>query len=524
LEQVNDLDWQSFHSSWTVVHRREEAVGFHLLHRWRSCVGWLLTVSPDVRPGFHLHGVFDLGGSQFLQVGKMKSQIITGDCLEVLKGLPDSSVHCCVTSPPYFGLRDYGMAGQIGMERTPTEYTNTLVEVFREVRRILKDDGTLWINLGDSYFGSGQGWGDTKTTNKNHNGSRERRKPEWTATGMKPKDLIGIPWTVAFALRMDGWYLRSDIIWHKPNPMPESVTDRPTKSHEYIFLMSKSARYYYDQDAIREPLRDASVARLIQDVEAQTGYDRVPGKTNGNMKAVRFGGNKHGDDESEFSRTKSGKEWNPKQAGSGGINDNRSGYFDKDTGEPLCGSTANKKSVWTVTTKGYSDAHFATFPPDLIEPCIKAGCAEGGTVLDPFSGAGTTGLVASRLGRNYIGIELNPAYVEMSQKRIENDCPMFNEVILEASDVTARKHGGNQNSEAAHDSVKDHKRVMCAKVFEYIVAQRDRGTTSKETAAALKMPLQTVSARMADLLALEMIVESGERRGGCGIRKAVFAK
>lgn len=372
----------------------------------------------------------------------MKLEILQGDCLEVLKTLPDESVNCCVTSPPYWGLRDYGCAGQLGLEKTPELYVAKMVEVFREVRRVLRGDGTLWLNLGDSYAGSGCGWSNNPESKQytNRHWSEDEKTKEFSkskrierGTGnCKPKDLVGVPWLTAFALRTDGWYLRSDIIWSKPNPMPESVTDRPTKAHEYIFLMSKSARYYYDQGAIREPLRDASIARLIQDVEAQEGSSRVPGKTNGNMKAVRFGGTKYGDDDSEYSRTKSGKEWTPKQAGSGGINDNRSGYFDKDTGEPLCGVTANKKTVWEVTTQGYSEAHFATFPPKLIEPCIKAGCPEGGTVLDPFSGAGTTGLVSSRFNRNYIGIELNKDYVEMSRKRIEQDAPMFNRIETSA--------------------------------------------------------------------------------------------
>jgi DNA modification methylase len=354
-------------------------------------------------------------------------EIRQGDALERLREMPDESVHCCVTSPPYWGLRDYGVSGQLGLEDNPNEYVIAMLEVFSEVRRVLRSDGTLWLNIGDSYVAGGRGGG----------GSFADERPGWDGVpmefgkkrgipGLKPKDLCGIPWLLAFALRSDGWYLRQDIIWSKPNPMPESVTDRCTKAHEYLFLLSKSARYYYDQDAIREPLRDASIARLIQDVENQTGSDRVPGKTNGNMKAVRFGGTKYGDDESEQTRTKSGKEWTPKQAGSGGINDNRSGYFDKDTGEPLCGSTANRKSVWTVTTQGYSEAHFATFPPKLIEPCILAGCLEGGTVLDPFCGAGTTGLVATRLQRNFVGIELNPAYVKMAERRITEDAPLFN--------------------------------------------------------------------------------------------------
>ena len=246
--------------------------------------------------------------------------------------------------------------------------------------------------------------------------------PYSTTEYLKPKDLCMIPARVALALQADGWWLRQDIIWAKPNPMPESVTDRCTKSHEYIFLLTKSATYFYDHEAIKTPIKDTSAARLIQDVESQRGSDRVPGKTNGTMKAVKFGGNKQCPD----TRLQSGKEWNPSMAGGGtSYKDGHSGYFDKE-GNALCGIMANKKSVWNITTKGYSEAHFATFPPEIPATCIKAGCPEGGTVLDPFSGAGTTGLVASRLGRNYIGIELNPEYIEMANNRIVDDAPLFN--------------------------------------------------------------------------------------------------
>jgi len=310
-----------------------------------------------------------------------------------------------------------------------------MVQVFAEIRRVLKPEGTLWLNLGDSYAGSGKGLngdgslGVINSAKQRSNAgslfadgsSLTSRHGLGSQDGCKPKDLIGIPWRVAFALQEAGWWLRQDIIWHKPNPMPESVTDRCTKSHEYIFLLTKSPRYYFDQDAIREPLKDASVARLIQDVESQNGSDRVPGKTNGAMKAVagkgrdRSNGNRNGLGASTLDK----KAFTPDQAGGGGINNrNRSGYFDRDTGEAMCGITANKKSVWTVTTQPFKDAHFATFPPKLIEPCILAGSKEGDLVLDPFSGAGTTGLVSLRHKRNFVGIELNPDYIKIAEKRL----------------------------------------------------------------------------------------------------------
>lgn len=329
------------------------------------------------------------------------NQIITGDCLNVLKTFPDNSIDCCVTSPPYFGLRDYGHEGQMGLEETPEKYVATMTSVFTEVRRVLKKEGTLWLNIGDSYSGSGKG-----------GQSEEKRSENWQPEyankgktyGFKPKDLIGIPWMLAFALRSDGWYLRQDIIWSKPNPMPESVTDRCTKAHEYIFLLSKSSRYYYDHEAIKQPLAISSTQRLSQDIESQEGSDRVPGKTNGKMKAVgQFVGGKKADNTDPMfaTRNSNGQEWSS------------DGF-------------ANKRSVWTVTTKPFKEAHFATFPEDLIVDCIKAGCPESGIVLDPFSGAGTTALVASKLNRNYIGIELNQDYIDISHKRLSSELGMFN--------------------------------------------------------------------------------------------------
>jgi DNA modification methylase len=316
-------------------------------------------------------------------------KILNGDCREVLKTMPDCSVHCCVTSPPYFGLRDYGCAGQIGLESTPDAYVTELVAVFREVWRVLADDGTLWLNLGDSYSGSGKG--PAGNLGKIHNEREIKQTSGIVPDGLKPKDLIGIPWRVAFALQADGWYLRQDIIWHKPNPMPESVKDRCTKSHEYMFLLSKSERYYFDQKAIAEPVTQSTIERLSQpNLENQVGSDRVPGKTNGNMKAVGRGG------KNAF-------------RGQGHMRDgdngpaNRDGRDMRDIG---VGDTRNKRSVWTVNTKPYKGAHFATFPSDLIRPCILAGCPKDGTVLDPFGGSGTTGEVAVSEGRKSILIEL----------------------------------------------------------------------------------------------------------------------
>jgi DNA modification methylase len=323
------------------------------------------------------------------------NSIINGDCITVLKTLPDNSIDCCVTSPPYFNLRNYGVDGQIGLEETPKAYVAKMVEVFLEVKRVLKPEGTLWLNLGDSYA-SNVSAGTKVFGNPEFNKNRPSREATKTAEkkvpeGLKPKDLIGIPWRVAFALQDDGWWLRSDIIWQKPNPMPESVTDRPTRSHEYIFLMTKSERYYYDANAIKEPIKEASLKRLNQDIENQQGSSRANGgaKTNGTMKAVMFGGNKK-----NGGRTYSGNPWAVKE------------------------KMANKRDVWTVATKPFTEAHFATYPEELIEPCILAGCPENGIVLDPFMGAGTTALVAWKNNRNYLGIELNKEYIKIADKRL----------------------------------------------------------------------------------------------------------
>lgn len=364
------------------------------------------------------------------------NKIIHGDCLEMLKTLPDGSIDCCVTSPPYYGLRDYGNIGQIGLEETPELFVSKMVEVFTEVKRVLKKEGTLWLNLGDSYAGSGRGANENgkQGTNK---GAIFNPKTSGKTFGLKPKDLIGIPWLTAFALRSAGWYLRQDIIWAKPNPMPESVTDRCTKSHEYIFLLSKSQKYYYDAEAIKNEslqVQDYSLTHKI-------GNKRNPDKLT-------------------------------------------NGFRPRDT--PAIYELSNKRSVWTVTTKPFLEAHFATFPEDLIVDCIKAGCPENicnkcgkarekiieseiirrkrpnqftsyreingqpdqtkvgintiitgltdcgcnagfspGIVLDPFSGAGTTALVARKLYRNYIGIELNQQYIDIAEKRLQKELGMF---------------------------------------------------------------------------------------------------
>ncbi len=422
-------------------------------------------------------------------------RILIGDCRERLAELADGSVHCCVTSPPYFGLRDYGHEGQMGLETTPEEFVAGMVEVFREVRRVLRDDGTLWLNIGDSYAGSwgAQGHRVTDSAQPSWHGSQIRNHPKRSRTGSvagfqcKPKDLIGIPWMLAFALRADGWFLRQDIIWSKPNPMPESVRDRCTKAHEYLFLLSKGPRYYFDAEAI-----------------AEASTDKSPGNiSHKGLTAYGAGDEKH--------RTKSGlvayaerKRQSGKQHKQTALGQHIGGYL----GSNDAYATRNKRSVWEIATQPFSEAHFATYPPALIEPCIQAGTSEKGccskcgapwmratkltapdgreavvtqgrsakgpdgkplignnmthpgekgsfnatkgvlrrefagwvaqcecnasmvqaTVLDPFFGAGTTGLVADRLGRNCIGIELNPEYAAIAQRRLNADAGLFSEV------------------------------------------------------------------------------------------------
>lgn len=400
-----------------------------------------------------------------------------GDSREVLKTLPDCSVHTCITSPPYFGLRDYGVDGQIGLEQTPDEYVRSMVELFREVRRVLRDDGTLWLNLGDSYaaqrsgtampaetLAGGIGGKGEEDTHRGHGSTHPHRNA--SAIGLKHKDLIGIPWRVALALQADGWYLRQDIIWHKPNPMPESVTDRCTKAHEYIFLLSKQPKYYFDNEAIKEPVVSVQPPRRFGRKE----YEKA--QTEGGHKAAR-------DIAVELGQ---------------GTESSMGNHY----GRVFGGETKrNKRSVWTVTTKPFRGAHFATFPEDLILPCVRAGTGEYGccskcgkpwerevevkktfesgsgrsgnlpegkygknlqgggetkdirrgpvchsktigwipscdcedakitpcTVLDPFNGAATTGVVALKEGRRYIGIELNPDYIKLSEQRIKEQVP-----------------------------------------------------------------------------------------------------
>jgi DNA modification methylase len=345
----------------------------------------------------------------------MTVTILQGDCRDVLLTMADKSVNCVVTSPPYFGLRDYGVDGQIGLEQTPDAFVAEMVAVFREVRRVLRDDGTLWLNLGDSYANDGKWGGHTggKHVSALHCSPIGRNK---RYTGLKPKDLIGIPWRVAFALQEDGWYLRQDIIWSKPNPMPESVTDRCTKAHEYIFMLSKSARYFYDIEAVKEDASEnpVTVARNARADKGIVGASALHGTKQGQS------GN-GGWDRAANGRTDKQRGHSRRHAG---FNDR----WDAMEREEQCSGKRNKRSVWTVATKPFSEAHFATFPPDLIEPCIKAGCPAGGTVLDPFGGAGTTGMVADRLQRNAILIELNPAYIEIARNRITDDAGMFGEV------------------------------------------------------------------------------------------------
>lgn len=299
-------------------------------------------------------------------------KIITGNAIEVLKELPDCSADCCITSPPYLGLRDYGVSGQLGLENSLEAYINRLTDIFREVRRVLKNDGTLWLNIGDSYVSSNSEYSNCKR-----------------------KDLIGAPWLLAFALRNDGWYLRQDIIWEKPNAMPESVKDRCTKSHEYIFLFSKQSKYYFDYEAIKEP-----AVGFNNIVPAGSKGTLRPNSRlrKGNSRTFRGGG--------VYTKGQSFNNSAEIMRESHGNNENMTGL-------------RNKRSVWTVATQGYKEAHFATFPEKLIEPCVLAGSRDGGIILDPFIGSGTTAVVAKKHNRGFIGIELNPEYVEMAKRRLE---------------------------------------------------------------------------------------------------------
>jgi len=311
------------------------------------------------------------------------ADVFACDVIDGLGCIPNAIVRCCVTSPPYWGLRDYGVAGQIGLEQSPEAYVSRLVDVFREVRRVLCDDGTLWLNLGDSYAATTKGSGGPDSsstlvgTKAEHNG--QRMAPRKMLLGsLKPKDLVGIPWRVAFALQADGWYLRQDIIWHKPNPMPESVRDRCTKAHEYLFLLAKSERYYYDAEAVKE--ESVGTWNAARNTLAANGVKNVYLAKTGQRRTA--GADTHHRDEERTGR--------------------------------------NRRSVWTITPKPYKGAHFATFPPDLVEPCILAGSKPGDIILDPFAGSGTTLGVARRLGREAIGCELNPEYITLMHSRIES--------------------------------------------------------------------------------------------------------
>mgnify|MGYP003587808677 CR=1 FL=1 len=331
----------------------------------------------------------------------MKAEILIGDCLDRMRELPPGIAQTCVTSPPYFGLRDYGVDGQIGLEATPEEFVAKMVEVFREVRRVLRDDGTLWLNLGDSYATS-----DTSALLARKLVLPGGYNPEYLDPfPLRQKNLIGIPWRVAFALQADGWCLRSDIIWHKPNPMPESVTDRPTKAHEYLFLLAKSDRYYFDSDAFKEP-----------QVKGASGSEFHTGKT--------------GEHQQGRASTKPRKSGNKERSYGGGPGKRPDDHLGSDVPWGDVDGMRNRRTVWTIPTHPFRGAHFATFPPALVEPCVLAGCPIGGTVLDPFSGAGTTGVVALRSQRNYIGCELNPAYAAISEARIREDAPMLNDVSV----------------------------------------------------------------------------------------------
>lgn len=319
-------------------------------------------------------------------------RMLCGDALDVLRTLPDEGANCCVTSPPYWGLRNYGMENQIGLEATPEQYVARLVDVFRELRRVLRNDGTLWLNLGDCYAtGAGEvgncpGGGEQGERWAGYRGTRDGSPKHSAAAigpmvqpnrmpipGLKPKDLVGIPWRVAFALQADGWWLRSEIIWSKPNPMPESVTDRPTKAHEQIFLLTKNERYHYDADAIAEPCGGFN------------GSSFTTGKTH----------------------------------------DARHHLAAVGKGERTEPTRRNKRSVWTIATLPTPDAHFATFPIDLAQTCILAGTPAEGLVIDPFAGAGTTGLAALKHGRRFLGIELNQEYISIAENRVARHCPLL---------------------------------------------------------------------------------------------------
>ena len=316
-------------------------------------------------------------------------KFIQGNCIDKIKELEDNSIDCVVSSPPYFGLRDYGVDGQFGLEKTYKEYLANTVKVFETFKPKLKDTATIWWNVGDSYHRTGtdqpiqRGLLNKKSINNRYGWDKKHREKN---SDFKPKDLMMIPNRIAIALQDDGWWIRSEIIWHKPNPMPESIKDRPTSSHEKIWLITKNKKYYYDADAIKEPTTESTKQRYKSGWKGNEERDYVSGKQN------------------HFSK-----------------------YIGTEKSKQDALKGRNKRNVWTVTTKPFKDAHFATFPKDLIEPCIKAGCPEGGVVLDPFGGSGTTGIVAKSLNRQSILIELNPEYIKIAKKRAEKEFGLFNE-------------------------------------------------------------------------------------------------
>jgi DNA modification methylase len=349
-----------------------------------------------------------------------KIKIIQGNCVDKIKELENNSIDCVVSSPPYFGLRDYGVDEQFGLEKTYQDYLANTVKVFETFRPKLKDTATIWWNVGDTYSNYkdcksiGQTLAKGTSREKAHEitkgKSHTRDSKLLKKSGLKDKDLMMIPNRVAIALQDAGWYIRSEIIWHKPNPMPESVRDRPTSCHEKIWLITKSKKYYYDHEAIKEPITDTTAIRLLQkNIDNQKGSLRGNGgmKSNGNMKAVGR------------------KKFDKNMGGSNTSFVDHSGYKKAD-GSYMINPTRNKRNVWTITTKPFRDAHFATFPKDLIEPCIKAGCPENGTVLDPFGGSGTTGIVAALNNRNAILIELNQDYIDIANRRINKEVGLFN--------------------------------------------------------------------------------------------------
>jgi len=359
----------------------------------------------------------------------MSVTILKGDCRDVLRALPDESVHCIVSSPPYWRQRDYGVAGQLGLELTPEAYISDLVAIMREARRLLRSDGTAWINIGDKWASGGNGGGGSYMAERAAWADKQNAKG-WRSppAGYKDKDLVGLPFMLGFAMRADGWFWRQCNIWAKPNGMPESVSDRSTISHEYVLQFSKRNDYWYDADAARTPPAPSTETRLAQDIDGQAGSDRANGgtKTNGPMKAVgrKLTGSPHGR-HALGSNMPASERRSDKQRGHTRRHADFNDRWDQMERDGQLANGANLRSVWWISPAQYRDGHYAVMPDALAEICITAGCPKGGTVLDPFGGAGTTGLVADRLGRNAILIELNPDYADMAERRIRSDGGMF---------------------------------------------------------------------------------------------------